>query len=311
MNGHNLYFSWEPGFMAWLQGVLGSTGSRIISFFSFFGEEMIMILIFGLLYWCLDKKGAKLIGTSLMLGLTINPMLKNAVLRRRPYFDHPEIKCIRPVNAKADLYDISAQGFSFPSGHSLNSAVMYGSLAYIWNLPVVRACAVILPFIVGLSRITAGVHYPTDVLTGWIIGTLITVLVPRFLKRIKNRGLWSLILFAVSLTGVLYCRTNDYFTGLGMMAGYLIAVPFEEKYVSFPETNHPVTCILRLAGGLILFLIVNTLLKLPFSAAFLESGTMVSYLVRSVRYAVIIFVMLGLYPMVFGRIRPEKQGSAA
>lgn len=71
---------------------------------------------------------------------------------------------------------IGASGFSFPSGHTVNSAASYGLLAVIaWRsrLPVaVRSLAVaagmVLPFLVGLSRIALGVHYPSDVLGGWI-----------------------------------------------------------------------------------------------------------------------------------------------
>ena len=68
--------------------------------------------------------------------------------------------------------------FSFPSGHTLNSTVTYGLIALVaWrsrlSLGVRRAlvgvCAA-LPILVGLSRIALGVHYPSDVLGGWLGG---------------------------------------------------------------------------------------------------------------------------------------------
>ena len=73
---------------------------------------------------------------------------------------------------------VSAPGYSFPSGHSLNSTATYGLLALVaWRsrLPlVVRRAAVVIgvviPLLVGLSRIALGVHYPTDVVAGWLVG---------------------------------------------------------------------------------------------------------------------------------------------
>jgi membrane-associated phospholipid phosphatase len=48
-------------------------------------------------------------------------MAKNIALRRRPYFDHESIHILRVVEPEADIYDIAAQGYSFPSGHSTNA----------------------------------------------------------------------------------------------------------------------------------------------------------------------------------------------
>ena len=79
---------------------------------------------------------------------------------------------------------VSASGCSFPSGHSLNSTVAYGIPALLaWrsrlSLAVRRAVVVvgvIFPVLIGLSRIALGVHWPTDVLAGWLAGVAFVAL---------------------------------------------------------------------------------------------------------------------------------------
>lgn len=68
---------------------------------------------------------------------------------------------------------------SFPSGHATVSAVVYltigAILAEATSLPRLKVfyggLAIFLTFIVGISRIYIGVHYPTDVLAGWLLGS--------------------------------------------------------------------------------------------------------------------------------------------
>lgn len=66
---------------------------------------------------------------------------------------------------------------------------------------------------------------------------------------------------------------------------------FEEKYVNFDNTKSVLGMIIRTIGGIALFFILDTVLKLPFSSEFLTSGTIVSLLIRTLRYAIVSFYL--------------------
>ncbi len=69
---------------------------------------------------------------------------------------------------------------SFPSGHTLATTVMWGSVAIVavrsqwreWLRRLLLALAILLPLVIGFSRIYRGMHHPTDVLASLVIGTL-------------------------------------------------------------------------------------------------------------------------------------------
>jgi undecaprenyl-diphosphatase len=88
--------------------------------------------------------------------------------------------------------------FSFPSGHALGSFCFYGIVAWLlasklkcpagaWSI---RISAIFLIFLIGFSRVYLGVHYPTDVLAGYLTGFVWTATVisnAAFLKARKPR----------------------------------------------------------------------------------------------------------------------------
>ncbi|RCW39114.1 undecaprenyl-diphosphatase [Halopolyspora algeriensis] len=74
--------------------------------------------------------------------------------------------------------------FAFPSGHSAHSAAVYLMIAILllrllhswWGRTTVLAATLLIVVITGISRLVLGVHSPSDVLAGWILGASLTVL---------------------------------------------------------------------------------------------------------------------------------------
>ena len=308
--GNRFFFGWEIALMEWLQANLSSGAVSFLSQLSLFGEELMLIVVMGFFYWVYDKEIGKYIGLSFLAANVWGPMIKNVARRLRPYFCSDRIDLLRLVDTGADKYDVAAQGYSFPSGHSAGSATVYGSTARCLKKKWVTFLAFLLPLLVGVSRVVVGAHYPTDVLAGWALGLLAIFLIPWLRKKIKNRWVFMGLIAVTALPGFFYCTSNDYFGGFGMLLGFFLAEPFEERFVIFENTSSILRCVLRTIGGAVIYFGLNEVLKMPFPKEVLEAGNMLAYLIRTLRYAIVIFVLIGVYPMLFkltGKLWKKKE----
>jgi undecaprenyl-diphosphatase len=85
---------------------------------------------------------------------------------------------------------------SFPSGHSMLSAVVYLTLgALLARATAERSLKIycltiplLLTFVIGFTRVYAGVHYPSDVLGGWAVGLLWALFCAEVARRLQRRG---------------------------------------------------------------------------------------------------------------------------
>lgn len=115
-------------------------------------------------------------GASLALNaLLVNVIIKNLVARTRPYEVIDGLT--RLVGEQSD--------FSFPSGHTSSgfsvAVVIFMLMPKKYGVP-----ALITATIIAYSRLYVGVHYPTDVLGGFIIGTLAAVICVTVYKKKKT-----------------------------------------------------------------------------------------------------------------------------
>lgn len=99
------------------------------------------------------------------------------------------------ARARPDLFEpvIVERGFSFPSGHSALSMVAYGVLGVLLARSTlsrrVQRIAIVglglLIFLIGLSRVWLGVHYPSDVVAGWTAGAVVVLVFARLTRSVS------------------------------------------------------------------------------------------------------------------------------
>ena len=155
-NPHNLHQPVGPEWLTLAMHDITSLGG---------GTVLIIITIFVVGFLILQKNYSAmwLILAATIGGAMVGLGLKELIGRERP----PIIFHLVYVNT-----------LSFPSGHSMMSAVVYLTqatlLSHIQHKRSIKIyiiiIALILTFLIGISRIYLGVHYPTDVLAGWSLG---------------------------------------------------------------------------------------------------------------------------------------------
>ena len=142
----------------------------VVPFYTSLGDDGIIWIIMGLVLLIPKKTrkcGIMVLAALLVMLVVNNIVLKNLIARARPYATYPEL-----VSDLADIIHIP-KSYSFPSGHTVSAmAVAFTVLSQHKKLGVVT---LILAFLMGLSRLYVGVHFPTDVYGGIVVAALISL----------------------------------------------------------------------------------------------------------------------------------------
>jgi undecaprenyl-diphosphatase len=143
------------------------------------GNDGLIWIVIAIVLLCFKKtrKVGVLTLIALLLSLIVdNVILKNVVARIRPYevIDGLQILIEKPKD------------YSFPSGHT--GSAFAAAIVLVQMLPKKYGYPmVVLATLMGFSRLYVGVHYPSDVICGAIIGTVIGIVVYRMYMRYEQR----------------------------------------------------------------------------------------------------------------------------
>jgi membrane-associated phospholipid phosphatase len=139
---------------AWLRGPMQAVTAL--------GYEEFFVLLLPTLYWCFDQMVGLRVGLVLVLSNVANNFFKFLFHTPRPYWVSDTIR--------AYSHETS---FGLPSGHAQIAASVWGWLAVEVRKRWFTILALVLIFLIGISRIYLGVHFLTDVLLGWLLGGLL------------------------------------------------------------------------------------------------------------------------------------------
>ena len=282
-----------------LQDFRNGPGAFLAGFLSkmtWLGELNTAIVILALIYWCVSKD----FGTYLLMGWSgnrlVNGMLKVTVCAYRPW-----IRDARVLPYGDSI--TTATGYSFPSGHTMNAATIFGGGVVRKDIPrALRAVLGLLVLLVAFSRNYLGVHTPQDVLVGIVAGILVMYLTVKLMQWIKVHpekdilvvciGVGLAVLVAIYAAVKPYPTdtdaagrvivegakmANDTFKGVGWSVGFLTGWILERRFVQFSTDIPMMKRITRLTYGLLTYYVVS-LIFVPLVKAWISGapGTFVS-----------------------------------
>lgn len=170
----------EASIILWIQENLRGSMDGFWIFVTHLGDEGYLWIALGivLLFW----KKTRPIGITVLLSLLfdfliINVTLKGLVARPRPFVIN---EAIAPLVGGVSPYR------SFPSGHSGGSFAAMLALSK-WLPKKIGIPAIILAAMVALSRLYVGVHYPTDILGGFVVGFVSSFAAYRIVKSVMRK----------------------------------------------------------------------------------------------------------------------------
>jgi undecaprenyl-diphosphatase len=157
---------WEFSILYALQELHNPVLDKIMLGITFLGDDGIFWIAIGII--CLILKKHRKMGLQLLLSMLCTFILGNLILKN--IFARP-----RPcdIDTAVTLLLSRPHGHSFPSGHSINS--MVAAVALFLNNKKIGIPALIIATLIGFSRLYLFVHFPTDVLGGFVIAILVAI----------------------------------------------------------------------------------------------------------------------------------------
>jgi membrane-associated phospholipid phosphatase len=266
------------------------------------GEEGIYILIIAVFFWAISKKKGFIMASTLLVSLYLNTFLKMIFHTPRPFEAIPDLQGKRLE---------TATGYSFPSGHTQGASSFYATLIYLFKNKLLRILCILAIFLVGISRLYLGVHWPVDVLGGWILGIGTAWYIASRVSALWDNpeGLRRFLIIFMLITAVITVvmivlefisfkgtvKIDDYFKSAGIVLGCFAGFLLESVYLGFnPESGSRPKKILRVIVGLIGVLLLQNGLKLILPEYFLS---------HFFRYGAMGFWITYLFPVLGSRLR--------
>ncbi|WP_291632568.1 phosphatase PAP2 family protein [Clostridium sp.] len=217
------------------------------------GEQYFYIFAAAIIFWCLNKQFGYKLGFALLTGTIVNTVLKDLVNLARPI----GVEGIRSIRVE------TAGGKSFPSGHTQGSAMFWVSWMIKEKKKWIYIVGILIIILVAVSRLYLGLHYPTDVIGGIVIGTIwvfISNYIFDYSEETKKPWILMIIILPM-LIGMIFLKEKTYYTISGTVLGFYIGYILESKYVQYDVRNTWVKQMIKLLFGVTILLGLKSTLK--------------------------------------------------
>jgi hypothetical protein len=248
----------------------------------------------------------------------------------------------RPYWYSTDVIRYASEtSFGVPSGHAQIAFGVWGMLAASirkwWGWPI----AILIIVMIGISRLYLGVHFPHDVILGWLIGALLLWLVLRFWKpvtawlkkmslgqQILASFLSSLLLITFSLIPFLWLKITNWqlpqawaeyakdalslsgtFTTAGTLFGLLAGLAWFNHQGGFDASGPLWKRILRYILGMVGVLVFYLGLKVLFGLIVPDSEAVLPYILRYIRYVLVGAWISAGAPWIFVKLKLAKKAA--
>ena len=182
-----------------------------------------------MLYWCINKKAGQRILFALAGSLNINVAVKNIV------------KMPRPIGTKGliSLRTQTATGYSFPSGHTQTATTFWTSMITQFKNIWIYIIGILMILGAGISRLYLAVHWPMDVIVGWILGIILSILFIKLFDYIDNSKNYYILVIIMLIFGVCtyFVGGEDFYKLFGLYSGFALGYMVEDTYISFSTEN--------------------------------------------------------------------------
>lgn len=244
----------QLGILKFLQGFSSPFLDRIFEIITITAEENFIIVLAAVLLWCVNKELGYKLGFICLTGNGLNSGIKHFFQVSRPI----GIDGIRSLRVE------TATGTSFPSGHTQGSTTLWTTLMINVKKKPLYIFGTIIFILVGISRMYLGVHWPTDIIGGILIGILWAVLISKLFNYCKQTKKIFLLLVVIIplLAGLSFIHEKDYIVSCGAISGFYLGYILEDKYIQYDTRASMIVQILKFLIGIAVLLGLKIGLKL-------------------------------------------------
>ncbi|MEG2983220.1 MAG: phosphatase PAP2 family protein [Peptostreptococcaceae bacterium] len=251
-------------------------------------ETPVIFIVASALYWCVNKR----YGQRLIFALTGNIALNTGV---KEFFKAP-----RPIGVKGieSMRTSTATGYSFPSGHTQIGTTFWISIMSIVKNRYVYITGTIIFLGIGISRLYLGVHWPIDVLFGWIFGIVFTIICNYILHKVEQNEKYRYFNFVLipMVLWIFVVNSIEYVKMVGLISGFIIGYIIEKEYIKFNVDVCMKSKIYRYLFGVISLGAVYIILKLIMPA---------NYIGGYLRYSLLMIYAMAGAPLLFEKFWKE------